>query len=198
VSFRNRSYSHLIIDCGDESLKTQGAGKMKLDTAIRTALEYEAGVHKAYRDAMDKTSDEAGKRVFKALAEEEKGHIKYLKERLDEWQATGQINVKKLGTAIPTKEAINKGLQDVRKTVRKKATKLTVELELLKKALVAERKTSEFYKEMVSKLDGAGQQLFKRFVEIEEGHETIVQAEIDCVNNSGIFMDTLEFGLEVG
>ena len=50
---------------------------MKLDTAIRTALEYEAGVHKAYRDAMDKTSDEAGKRVFKALAEEEKGHIKY-------------------------------------------------------------------------------------------------------------------------
>ena len=171
---------------------------MKLDTAIRTALEYEAGVHKAYRDAMDKTSDEAGKRVFKALAEEEKGHIKYLKERLDEWQATGQINVKKLGTSIPTKEAITKGLQDVRKSVRKKATKLTLELELLKKALEAERKTSDFYREMVSKLDGAGQQLFKRFVEIEEGHEAIVQAEIDCVNSSGIFMDTLEFDLEVG
>jgi rubrerythrin len=147
---------------------------------------------------MDKTSDEAGKRIFRALADEEFGHIKYLKERLDEWQKTGKINVKKLGTSIPAREAIQKSLQDVRKTVRPKATKLTLELELLKKALVAERKTSLFYKEMVSTLDGEGQQLFSRFVEIEEGHEAIVQAEIDCVSSSGIFMDTLEFGLEVG
>ena len=171
---------------------------MKLDKAIRTALEFEAGVHKAYREAMDKTADEAGKRVFKALADEEKGHIKYLKERLDEWTETGKITVKKLGTSIPTKEVINKGLKDVRKSVKSKTTKLTLELELLKKALDAERKTSQFYKEMVSTLDGEGQQLFKRFVEIEEGHEAIVQAEIDCVSNSGIWMDTLEFGLEVG
>ena len=171
---------------------------MKLDNAIRTALEYEAGVHKAYREAMDKTSDEAGKRVFKALAEEELGHMKYLKERLDEWQETGKINVKKLGTSIPTREVISKSLQDLRKTVKPKATKLTLELELLKKALDAERKTSVFYREMVGKLDGEGQQLFRRFVEIEEGHEAIVQAEIDFVSNSGVFMDTLEFGLEVG
>ena len=171
---------------------------MKLDNAIRKALEYEAGVHKAYREAMDKTSDETGKRVFRALADEEMGHIKYLKERLDEWQKTGKINVKKLGTSIPSREAINKSLKDVRKTVKPKPTRLTLELELLKKALVAERKTSLFYKEMVSTLDGEGQQLFSRFVEIEEGHEAIVQAEIDCVSNSGVFMDTLEFGLEVG
>jgi rubrerythrin len=136
--------------------------------------------------------------VFRALGEEELGHIKYLKERLDEWQKTGKINVKKLGTSIPTREAINKSLQDLRKTVKPKATKLTLELELLKKALETERKTSLFYKDMVSKLDGEGQQLFRRFVEIEEGHEAIVQAEIDCVSNSGVFMDKLEFGLEVG
>lgn len=171
---------------------------MKLDTAIRTALEYETGVHKAYSDAMKKTTDPDGKRIFKSLAEEELGHIKYLQERLEEWQATGKINIKKLGTAIPTQAAITKGLQDLRKTTRKKSTKLTLELELLKKALIAEKKTSDFYKEMVAKLDGQGQQLFQRFVEIEEGHEMVVQAEIDCVSQSGIFMDTLEFGLEVG
>jgi rubrerythrin len=172
---------------------------MKLDSAIRTALEYEAGVQKAYREAIDKTSDEAGKRVFRALAEEEMGHIKYLKERLDEWQADGKITLKKLGTAIPRKDVINRELQDVRKSMRpKKNTLLTVELELLKKALVAERKTSQFYKEMVAKLDGDGQQLFKRFVEIEEGHEAIVEAEIDCVSNSGLFMSNMEFDLEVG
>lgn len=170
---------------------------MKLDNAIRTALEHEAGVHNAYLEAMNKTSDEAGKRVFKALADEEMSHIKYLKARLDEWQQTGKIKVKKLGTSIPTREAINKSLLDLRKTVKPKRTKLILELELLKKALEAERKTSLFYREMVSTLDGEGQELFRRFVEIEEGHEAIVQAEIDCVGNSGVWMDTLEFRLEV-
>jgi rubrerythrin len=170
---------------------------MKLDSAIKIALEHEAGVHKAYLDAVNKTSDEAGKRIFKALADEEMGHITYLKERLGEWEASGKIHIKKLGTAVPTREAINKSLQDVRKTVKPKPTKLNLELELLKKALEAERKTSLFYKEMVAKLDGDGQKLFQRFVEIEEGHEAIVEAEIDSVSNVGIFLGQMEFGLEV-
>jgi len=172
---------------------------MKLDNAIKTALEYEAGVHKAYLEAMGKTSEETGKRIFKALADEEMGHIKYLQERLNEWQTTGKIHVKKLGTSVPTREAIDKSLLDVRKTVKPpKHTKLIPELELLKKALEAERKVSLFYKEMVAKLDGEGQQLFQRFVEIEEGHEAIVEAEIDSVSGSGMWLGNLEFGLEVG
>jgi len=171
---------------------------MKLDTAIKTALEHEAGVHKAYLDAANKCADETGKHIFKALADEEMGHIKYLQERLNEWETTGKIHVKKLGTSVPTREAIAKSLHEVRKTVRQKHTKLIPELELLKKALVAERKVSEFYKDMVSKLDGEGQQLFQRFVEIEEGHEAIVEAEIDSVSSVGIFLGNMEFNLEVG
>ena len=49
---------------------------------------------------------------------------------------------------------------------------------------------------MVSKLDGDGKTLFERFVEIEEGHQAIVQAEIDCVSGLGFWFDTLEFRLE--
>ena len=170
---------------------------MKLDNAIKVALEYEAGVHRAYREAMDKTSVEAAKRIFKVLCDEEMGHLTYLQERLDEWQKTGKIKVKKLGTSIPTREAINKSLQDLRRTVKPKPTKQILELELLKKALEAEIKASNFYKDMVSKLDGEGQELFKRFVEIEEGHEAIVQAEIDSVVNWGFWFDTPEFRLEM-
>ena len=171
---------------------------MKLDNAIRMALEYENGVHKLYSDATKKVSDPSGKRILAVLAEEEMGHIKYLQERLDEWQATGKIKVKKLGTSIPTKEVIQQSLQDLRKTVKPKAdTRLVPELELLNKALQAEVKTSRFYKEMVSKLDGDGQQLFQRFIEIEEGHASIVQAQIDCASGLGVFLDKLEFGLEI-
>jgi len=170
---------------------------MKLDNAIRTALQYETGVHKIYLEAMEKTSDESAKRMLKVLCDEEAGHLKYLQARLEEWQKTGKVRVKKLGTSIPAREAIDKGLQDLRKTVKPKRTRQLPELELLKKALDAEIKSSNFYKEMVGKLDGEGQELFKRFVEIEEGHVAIVRAEINTVGNWGFWFDTPEFRLEM-
>ena len=169
---------------------------MKLDNAIKTALSYEDGVYRVYLEAMNKTADPAAKRILKVLCEEEMGHLKYLQARLEEWQRTGKITVKKLGTSIPAREAIEKDMENLRKTVKTKHTKQILELELLKKALDAEMKTTAFYKEMVSKLDGEGQELFKRFVEIEEGHEAIVRAEINTVGNWGFWFDTPEFRLE--
>ena len=169
---------------------------MKLDDAIRAALEYESGVHNVYLEAMHKTADETAKRIFRVLCQEEADHLTYLQERLFEWEKAKKIEVKALGTLIPAKEAIDEGLKDLRKTVKPQPTKLILELELLKKALEAEIKASNFYKEMVRTLDGDGQELFKRFVEIEEGHEAIVQAQIDAVGNWGFWFDTPEFRLE--
>jgi rubrerythrin len=165
---------------------------MKLDDAIKTALEFEVGVHRIYLEAMEKTADPAAKRVFSVLCEEEMGHLEYLKARLEEWQKTGKVQVKELKTSIPTRKAIEKGLQDLRKTVEPKQTKQIPELESLKKALDAEVKASNFYKEIVAKLDAEGQSLFKRFVEIEEGHEAIVRAEINSVTNLGFWFDMRE------
>ena len=85
---------------------------MKLDDAIRAALQYEDGVHKVYLDAMNKTSDEPAKRIFRVLCQEEAEHLNYLQERLFEWEKAGKIEVKPLGTAIPEKKAINKGLEE--------------------------------------------------------------------------------------
>jgi rubrerythrin len=170
---------------------------MKLEEAIKTALEYETGVHGIYKEAMEKTNDPDAQRIFKVLCDEELSHVAYLKQRLAEWQKTGKIVVEKLGTAIPEKRAINEGLEDLRKTVKPKATHQRIDLESLKKALDAEIKTGQFYKEMVATLDGEGRALFKRFVEIEEGHEAIVQAEIDSVSNLGFWFDTPEFRLEM-
>jgi rubrerythrin len=169
---------------------------MELQEAIKTALEYEAGVHKIYLEAMNKTENEQAKRIFKMLCEEELGHLKYLEDRLKEWQKTGKIEVKELRTSIPAPAAIEKSLKDLRRTVKQKHAGQILELEWLKRALEAEIKTSTFYKEMVAKLDGEGQTLFKRFVEIEDGHQAIVQAEINAVDNWGFWFDTPEFRLE--
>jgi rubrerythrin len=169
---------------------------MKLQEAIKTALEYESGVHKIYLEAMNKTESEQAKRVFKMLCDEEMEHLKYLQDRLEEWRKIGKIKVKELGTSIPSLEVIEKSLKDLKRTVKQKHTGQSLELELLKKALEAEIKTSDFYKDMVSKLDGEGQELFRRFVEIEEGHQAIVQAEINVAGNWGFWFDTPEFRLE--
>jgi len=169
---------------------------MKLDQAIRAALEYEGGVHRTYLEAMNKTPDKRAKRVFEILCEEESQHIAYLGSRLDEWQKTGKIQVKKLATTIPLRKNIEKSLEDLGRTVQPQRTRQILELDLLKKALEAEVKTSSFYKEMVGSLDAEGQAMFKRFVEIEDGHIAIVQAEIDSLSHLGFWFDMPEFRLE--
>ena len=69
------------------------------------------------------------------------------------------------------------------------------ELEMLRKALALEQETSRFYQKMVDEM-GADGKMFARFLEIEEGHQAIVQAELDYLTRSGHFFDFEEFNLE--
>jgi hypothetical protein len=51
---------------------------------------------------------------------------------------------------------------------------------------------------MVTELDAAGRELFSHFLEIEQGHQAIVQAEIDALTGLGFWFDFAEFKLEAG
>lgn len=171
---------------------------MKLDEAIKAALEYEGRVYKTYLEAKEQATDEIGRRVFGVLCNEEKSHLAYLRERLEEWEKDGTITVAELGTSIPTRASIAQSIDSLGDKVAAGDTgKHDKELELLRRALEVETETSNFYREMARTLDGKGQQLFARFVEIEEGHQAIVQAEIDCLSGSGFWFDTPEFSLEL-
>jgi rubrerythrin len=66
---------------------------------------------------------------------------------------------------------------------------------MLEKALAMEEETSAFYRRMVDEMEEGGE-LFGRFIEIEEGHEAIVQAELDYLNRSGLFFDFQEFTMD--
>ena len=172
---------------------------MELDEAIRTAIDYESKVFRTYVKAMEAASSEIACRVFKTLRDEEREHLDYLRERLKEWQESGRITVAKLRTAIPTREAINQAVARLGDKVAAPTNeRLSTELESLKQALEVEDETSRFYQQMVKTLDAEGRQLFQRFVEIEQGHKAIVQAEIDCISGSGYWFDTAEISLEMG
>jgi rubrerythrin len=166
---------------------------MTLEEAIKTAIDYETKVRDAYLDNIGSVTDETGQRVFKTLGDEEQGHLDHLNALLDEWRRTGKVSFQKLETIVPAREVIEKSVRrlDVHLSERDFGT----EREMLRKALFLEQETLDFYRRMVDELgeDGA---LFQPFLEIEEGHEAIVRAELDYLNRTGTFFDFKEFDLE--
>jgi rubrerythrin len=170
---------------------------ISLEEAIQTAIKYENKVLKVYTDATGKIIDSAGLKIFRQLAKEEAGHVAYLQSRLAEWQKTGHIELQELRTAVPNKERIAEGLKGVSKSMRG-TRPASSELEHLRRALEVEKETSAFYQRMVSELSGEQRKLFARFLEIEDGHVAIVQAEIDSITGCGYWFDVKEFDLEMG
>jgi rubrerythrin len=170
---------------------------VNLEQAIKTALEFEGRVHRTYLEASRVATHAVAKRVFSTLCDEEKSHLAYLHDRLTEWRQSGKITIAELGTAIPSREAIAAGVARLKEKVSgAPPARHEVEVEALKQALAAEVETADFYKEMERTLEAEGRQLFERFVEIEEGHRAIVQAELDSVTGLGFWFDTPEFRLE--
>lgn len=171
---------------------------MNLEEAIKTALAYEKRVHTSYDKASRSAKDPVGQRVFEVLAKEEQGHIDYLNACLDRWQKTGKLLSTKLKTVVPSREKIQTGLDELRRTVGRKRKVSPSEVELLQKAIKAEKSTSAFYKKMVAELDAEGQKLFARFVEIEDGHLAIVSAQFDAVSGLGYWFDVPEWQFQDG
>jgi rubrerythrin len=170
---------------------------MTVAEAIKTGLLYEKKVHATYLAAERRAEDPIARKVFATLAEEEQGHINYLESRLFEWQKDGRLAGETLRTVLPAAGRIRAGLKRLRSQVAQRKGSHAAELESLRQALAAEEETSAFYRQMVRELPPAGQELFARFLEIEDGHAAVVQAEIDSVNQMGFWFDLKEFDLEL-
>jgi rubrerythrin len=170
---------------------------MDLKEALTTAIGYETKVHAHYAKGADEILSAQGKKVFATLAKEELGHLAYLESRLDEWHRDGKISTPELTTILPSmdwiEEARSKMSKDPERTIAVKD-----EMELLKIALDLERQTSGFYRQLVETLPSSERQLFERFLEIENAHLAIVQAEIDAIAGHGTWFDVMEFRLEAG
>jgi rubrerythrin len=169
---------------------------MYTEQAIQTAIQYETKVRDVYRDAAGKTGDETGRRVLQLLADEEQQHLDFLSEKLREWRQTGKVTPKKLSSVVPSREVVAESLKRLDCKVSGPAG--AGELDLLNRALSMEKETSDFYRQMVNELEPAGQALFEPFMDVEDGHLMIVQAEIDNVRGLGYWFDFREFDLEAG
>jgi rubrerythrin len=179
------------------SMRIRGEA-MTVEEAIKTGILFETKVHATYLSAARRAEDPIAKKVFTTLAEEEQGHINYLQSRLSEWRKDGRMSDEKLRTVLPAAERIRAGVKRLRSQVAQRKGSHAPELDSLRQALAAEEETSAFYLLMVRELPAEGQELFSRFLEIEDGHAAVVQAEIDNVNQMGFWFDLKEFDLELG
>lgn len=164
---------------------------MNVEEALKTALEFENKVRDAYREMAQAAGSDVGRKVFGVLAAEEQHHVEYLEGRLSEWRRTGAITAEGLETAIPRRAALEEG---VKKLAKEAAGEIRGgEVEMLRRALHMENEAGDFYKRMVKELPEEARPLFARFVEIEDGHTAVVQAELDYASGSGFMFDFRDF-----
>jgi rubrerythrin len=169
---------------------------MDLTEALSTAIEYEHRVRDHYAGAAAQALEPKAKKIFATLAREEQGHVAYLESRLDEWRRTGKITEAELGSVLPPPAWLQEESAKLAKVASGHTLPGGAEMDLLKVALELERTTSAFYQGLVEKLEPAYSRLFARFLEIEQGHVAIVQAEIDSIAGLGHWFDFMEFSLE--
>jgi rubrerythrin len=165
---------------------------MTIEEAIKTAIEYEKRVRDVYVEALDESTDAVARRIFQLMADEEHNHVLYLEAKLGQWITKQELFFEDLDTALPSKDTIQGEVEKLEETLFEK-TDHAKELQLLEKARVLEIETSDYYRKLVEELPENGQAFFKRFLEIEDGHLGLVQAEIDALNGPGYWFDIQEF-----
>lgn len=168
---------------------------LTVEEAIVTALQYENKVRDHYIWAAEKAEDPKGKAFFETLAKEEQGHVDYLETRLLQWRSEGKLKAEPLQTAIPSPNFLAEGLQMLKAS--KEARDYSDDYKRLFTALKLEEEVSVYYKGLVDTLENPeAKAMFGRFLEIEDGHTAIVQAEVDVLTKTGFFYDFQEFNLE--
>ncbi len=169
-------------------------GNMKIEEAIRTAIEYETRILAVYKQAADEVEDARGKKVLGMLADEEQGHLDYLQHKLIEWQDQGVLTFDAIPSRLPPADLILAEMDKLSDEFSGKS--LGKERQILERALKAEIETSNFYEGLVAELSDDGQRMFARFLEIENEHLQLVQAELDFVTKSGFWFDFAEIDME--
>ncbi len=166
---------------------------MNVEEALQTALVFENKVRDAYREMVETSASKIGENVFGVLAHEEQHHVEYLESRLSEWRRAGVITAEGLETAVPRPAVIEEGVKKLSEEAKGEIR--GGEVEMLRRALRMEVGATDFYKRMVKELPEEARPLFARFLEIEEGHAAVVQAELDYATGSGFMFDFRDFGM---
>jgi rubrerythrin len=168
---------------------------MTSEEIFSTALEYEKKIRDLYRSAVETIDDDRGKALFKALADDEQGHVKFLEYSLGILQEQKQLGTKKPDTAIPLPA---RDLEKIQEMAHKIPKNILGDLKrVLNAALSLEIETSRFYHDAIQKTQqGPIRDILKKFYDIEQRHVEVVQIELDFASNNGYWFNFMETDME--
>jgi rubrerythrin len=165
---------------------------MNLLQALDEALAYETRIRDLYVSAAADASLPESQAFFEFLAKDEAYHVKFIESAREGARKGLAPDSSNLKTSMPA---------DVSDAVAKAkaafvSNRDSSQLTALENALRAEEETSAFYRRLVSTLPATETGAFRRLQEIEDGHTTIVKAELDSVTRAGFWFDVREFDME--
>ena len=165
---------------------------MNSQDIFKHALAHEKKILDLYLSAVDTIDDTRGKSIFKALALDEQSHVAFLEYSLDLLLSAKEIDIEKLGTAIP--ESVD---DDVNWMKEKIPEQMLGDIKrVLNAALVLEIETSRFYKKACGDSKGEIRKILEKFYEIEQRHVEVVQVELDYATGSGYWFNFMERDME--
>jgi len=180
-----------------------------IEEILATAIATEWEGFAFYSELARRTRSDLGRKVFERLAKDEVEHVKVLEEVSCSYkegcvlmtydQARDRIEeVCEEDIAELTEEARTcKATAPIFKKGVHKAERAN-DLEALRIGVEAEREAIAFYQTAAEEAEtGEARVLFEHLVDIERGHERLLQAEHDHFSANGMYFDDREFNLEM-
>lgn len=181
--------------CDSPGIGRRKESEVTVEEALRTALELEGKVRDHYRRAGAGAAGVAAGSFFALMEREEQGHVDYLEAELATWRAQGTLTPGEMATAVPSRAWLEEGVATLGPPEGQPERPET--REHLFTALGLEQGISDLYRRLVAEVeDPEAAALFRRFLEIEDGHTALVQAEIDYETRTGYYFDFQEFTLD--
>ena len=164
-----------------------------LATILKTAIEVEENGYNTFARFAEQTKDEAGKKMFQRLAKDEVEHREILEKQLKNLSEGGSWQ----SIHIPP-SSVEKLIPAVRdKAKRTKGESGLGEVDALKTALDLERKAAQFFRDKAAEVSNTeAKDLFIRLAEWEDAHFEWIQAELDSINNTGLWFGIPEFRMD--
>ena len=135
-----------------------------------------------------------GKRVYQFLLDEEQQQIDYLLDKLEQWEIAGKISSETFQLDAFSSRYLARCTSRLKSDLP--AQDEQCELNILRSAMDVDNEVTAFLEKIKNELPDETHGIFERFIEIEEGHAKVLQAEIDYIEKMGFWFDIREFDLE--
>lgn len=177
-----------------------------IERVLRTAIATEWEGYAFYRTLAKRTESDLGRQMFERLAQDEVEHVRVLEEVscaykdgcviMDYEEALEHIDCEVDFDAIDEEASCTETAPVFKRGVDR--AEAANDIDALRIAVESERAAIEHYAEAAQSAEAEDvRSFFEHLVEIEEGHERLLQAEYDYYAANGFYFDMREFSLEM-